>query len=32
MVQVDEQGIDFEAAKKLRREVLPQIQHPHAFY
>ena len=23
MVQVDEQGIDFEAAKKLHREVLP---------
>jgi hypothetical protein len=32
MIQVDEQGIDLHLAKKLSKEVLPNIQHPHAVY
>lgn len=32
MVQVDESGIDLQKAKKLSKEVLPQIRAPHALY
>jgi hypothetical protein len=32
MVQVDEQGIDLKLAKKLSKEVLPHITHPHPIY
>jgi len=32
MIQVDENGIDLDQAKKLSKEVFPQICKPHVVY